>query len=199
MMMKTAILCAFALGLAVAAVAMPTAQITPGMVSMSVTTQSINRGADATSRIYEVGYGIKPALGLTMEVAKIGDIFGTSHLTSVYFRKEVLPGKKPRETDIRVAGYAGLTRLAVDEDFGDRSNRTGIAFGGIADYAARPELTFYGRAGVAFLEEELWTLDAGLSYEVRPNWFVTMGYRSYHIDGSSMGGPLVGATYHVTK
>lgn len=193
---KIALLCAAALSFASAAVAMPTAETVPGKISVSASAHSIHQGADAHSQIYEAQFGITPNLGVTAEVAKISEEAGRTDIGSVYFLRPIVPvaAKKPV-----VSGYVGVTWLAVKDMFGDRSEEAGPLIGAVADLPVRPGLSLYSRVGVAFLNEELWTLDFGLRYEIRPRWFISMGYRSYDVAGSSIGGFLVGATYTATN
>lgn len=173
--------------------AAPTANLTTGVARLSASAHSIDYGAEAHSQIYEAQYGINPNLGASLEVARISDVDGRTYIGTLYFQ---------RPFDISQAGarlstarYAGITHLFVEDNFDDSESNTGFTLGLIADYSICPELTVYGRAGIAFLDETLWTLDAGIRYEVRPQWFLSLGYRDYEVGGSSLGGFLAGATY----
>lgn len=162
----------------------------------SVYSHSIHDGADAHSQIFESRIDIKPELGIGLEAARISDVDGRTNIGNVYMRRPI-PLKDNKTA--RVEGYAGVSWLSVKDVFNDRSSDTGLSLGAIADFTIRPELTLYSRAGVAFLDEPLWTVDAGVRYELRPRWFLSVGYRGYDTNGSSLGGFLVGATYRATK
>jgi hypothetical protein len=193
---KQVILCAAALVLASAVSATPIVETVPGSISISAYAHSVHQGAQSHSQIYEADFGITQTLGVTAEVARICENEGRTDIGSVYFRRPVLTAS-PRKP--RLAGYGGVTWLAVKDRFGERSEKSGPMIGATADFPIRPDLTFYGRSGVAFLRKPLWTLDFGIRYEVRPRWFLSLGYRSYDVEGSSLGGFLVGATYRAAR
>ena len=198
MIARRALFCAAALALALARVgqAAPTAEVTPGAISVSASAHSIRQGADAHSEIYEAQFGITPNLGVTAEAARISDDEGRTHIGSVYFQRPITFAAPYKPC---LAAYAGVIWLDVKDRFGNRSEETGPAVGAIADLPVRPGLTFYGRASAAFLDNHLWTLDFGIRYEVRPRWFLSLGYRSYDVEGSSLGGFLVGAAYRAAQ
>lgn len=182
--------CGFAL--AGTTYAAPTAITGTGAISLSAYAHTIQQGADAGSQVFETDFGITPVLGITAELAKVRDADGNTDIGSVYARK---PIERLSSDRTHIAGYAGITWIAVKDRFGDKSEKTGPLVGAIADFTIRPELTFYSRAGVAFLEKPLWTIDVGLRYELRPKLFLSLGYRSFDVDGSSLGGFLAGMTY----
>jgi opacity protein-like surface antigen len=181
---------------AAAAFGASAAQLSPGEIDFSAFAHSIHQGADAHSQIFETRFGVTPKLGITTEFVSIEDVDGSTNIGNVYLSSPIQTRYSKKMT---VAGYAGLTWFAVDERFGGQKDKTGLSIGAAADYRIRPELTVYSRGTVAFLEKSLWTLDLGMQYEVRPKWNITMGYRGYDVDGSSIGGFVVGATYSVTK
>lgn len=172
--------------------ASPLASITPGTVSVSASAHSIHWGADAHSQIYELDYGINTHLAATTEVSHIVDAEGSATITSIYLRTPIILRRQPK---LSLAGYGGITKLSVTDNFDDTSSSTGITIGSVADYQLGQYVDLYGRAGVAFLEKPLWTFDAGIRYEVVPRWYLSIGYRGYNAAGSSFGGTLVGATY----
>lgn len=165
-------------------------------VDTSAYSHSIHDGADAHSQIFECKVDIKPELGIGLEAVKVSDADGRTHIGNIYLRKPV-PLKDNKTT--RLEGYAGISWLSVEDVFDQESSDTGFSFGAITDFTLRPELTLYSRLGVALLDEPLWTLDAGVRYELRPRWFLSIGYRGYNTNGSSLGGFLVGATYRAIK
>lgn len=185
-------LCAvFALAGAVA-VASPAAEIVPGQVSLSVSSHSIHHGADAHSQIFEGKADLNPNLGINAEVARISDVDGRTYIGNINLQRPIpIRGGN----NLHLAGYAGVSWLSVKDVFGEESNDAGLSVGAVADYELRPELNFYSRAAVAFLDDTLWTVDLGFRYELRPRWFLSIGYRGYDVSGSSLGGFLVGATY----
>ncbi|MEN6371437.1 MAG: hypothetical protein ABFD64_05425 [Armatimonadota bacterium] len=165
-------------------------------IDTSAYSHSIHDGADAHSQIFECQADITPELGIGLEAAKISDADGRTHIGNIYLRKPI-PLKNNKTT--KLEGYAGISWLSVEDIFDEESGDTGLSLGTIADYTLRPELTLYGRLGVAFIDDPLWTLDAGIKYELRPRWFLTIGYRGYNTNDSSLGGFLVGATYRAIK
>lgn len=182
--------------LARCALAVPTAEVVPGTIEVSAFAHSIHQGADAHSQVYEAQFGITPKLGVTAELARISDREGRVHIGSVYFRRSV-PSHVARKP--RLAGYAGVTWLDVDDRFAGKSEETGPTIGAVADLPVRPELALYGRSGVAFLDKTVWTLDFGIRYEVRPRWLLSFGYRSYDVEGTSLGGFIAGFSYTATR
>ncbi|MBI2842458.1 MAG: hypothetical protein HYX78_03580 [Armatimonadetes bacterium] len=185
---------AVAIGTVTGAFATPTAETVPGAISVSASAHSISQGADAHSQIYDAHFGITNKFGVTAEAARISEGPGKTHIGSVHFRRPIVPVRPGKPL---LAGYAGVMWLSVENQFGAKSEETGPSVGAVADLPVRPGISLYTRAGVAFLEEPLWTIDFGLRYELRPRWFLSLGYRSYDVDGSSLGGFLAGATYHL--
>lgn len=182
--------------LAAPAFGMPAADLVPGEVSLSVSAHSIHQGADAHSVIYEAQIGLTPKLVAATEWDRIEDNIGTTDIGRLYFQRPLLrhlPGRP------HVAALAGVMWLSVKDSFGEKSGRTGASIGATADLPIRHLMNAYSRASVAFLDKPLWTIDLGVRYEVAPNWLLSLGYRGYDIDGSSLGGFLVSATYNLRK
>jgi hypothetical protein len=184
--------CAVLLLSGIVAVAEPTPEAYAARVDASAYAHSIHNRADAHSQIFIGKADIKPDLGIGFEAARISDADGRTVLGNVYLRRPI-PLKDSKRT--YVEGYAGVSGISVKDIFDNRYDDTGLSFGAAADYNVSRDFTLYGRAGIALLDQSIWTLDAGLRYEVRPLWYLTMGYRGYVAGGSSFGGLLVGATY----
>jgi hypothetical protein len=180
-----------------AALAVPLTEITPGIIDTSASAHTIQFGADAHSQIFQLAYGITPKIGIAAELTNVGDDIGTTNISSFYLRTPV--SLRPADTKLKAAAFIGMTRLEVDKRYCDTESRIGPTFGAATEYKLRPELSLYAAGSAAFLEDSLLTFDTGLRYEVRPNWFVSLGYRSYDVGGSTMGGFLVGANYRTIK
>ncbi len=189
-------MCLSVLALTSAAGAVPAAYIAPGSLTVTASAHSIGRGADAASRIFELDYGINPNLGFSGEFAKVDDESGRTEINSILLTRPV-PMKS--SVGLRFSGYVGVTRLSVEDLADETSSSTGLTLGMAGSYPLRSDLSLYSRVGVAFLDSSLWTFDAGVNYEVRPNWDLSLGYRGYDIGGEAMGGFLAGAVYHFPK
>lgn len=174
------------------ALASPVAEIVPGQISISASSHSIHHGAEAHSQIFEGKADLNPDFGINAEFARISDVDGRTHIGNIGFQR-LIPHQG--NENLHLAGYAGISWLSVKDVFGDKSTDTGMSLGVVADYNFRPELDFYGRATIAFLDDMFWTVDLGFRYELRPKWFLSIGYRGYDVGGSSLGGFVVGATY----
>jgi hypothetical protein len=185
------------LGISVAASAAPLTEISPGIINASAAAHTIQFGADAHSQIFQLSYGITPKLGIATELTYVGDDIGTTNIGSFYLHTPVLLGLS--NSRIKTAAFAGVTRLEVDKRYCDIERQAGPAIGLSTEYKLRPDLSLYAAGSAAFLEDSLLTFDAGLQYEVRPDWFISLGYRSYDIGGETMGGFLVGANYRPSK
>lgn len=176
------------------AYAVPAAKPDQGKIDVSAYAQTIDFGADAHSYILEADYGIKPNLGITADLTRIGDSEGRSYIGSLYLRRPVYSDRKSKYT---IDALAGVTWVGVKDDFGNSSNSTGATIGVLSDYYIYPDLSVYGSASVAFLDEAFWTYDLGVRFAFTPRWFLTAGYRGYDADGG-FGGFLIGATYKIS-
>jgi hypothetical protein len=135
-------------------------------------------------------------MGMMAELARITDFAGTSEIGTVGVREAMKSTSWP---GVSIAGRAGVSWLTVRDRYGETHRRTGLSIGLEAERAAASGVSPYGRAVVAFFDKPLWTLDIGVRYELRPRWFLSVGYRSYKASGVTLGGATVGVTYKVFR
>lgn len=176
--------------------ASPIVDLPPGAISLSAAALSIKQGADAHSQSYELDYGLRNDISLSAEYTRVSDNLGFTSITSLTAQKFF---KLPNLQRLSMAGCGGVTRLAVSEMFSGKASKYGPIVGALADYKLNPKFTLYGSAEVSFLTREMWTLETGVRYEVRPQQYFTLGYRSYTVGNSTIGGGLLGATYTILR
>ncbi len=177
------------------AIAMPTAEVSTKTLRVSATAHTLESGADASSRIFELSYGVTPTIGIEAELARIADDFGKTSVANAYVK---LPLDTRSSSELKTSAYIGATMVRVDLHGLGAESRVGPALGIIAETPVAEYTTAYGRAGVAFLASTMFTFDLGIKYEIRPGWHLSTGFRGYTIGSSALGGFLAGATYTIS-
>ena len=167
-----------------------------GSAQISIASQTINSNAAAHSQIFRADFGLKPGIDIMSEVAIISDGEGSSELDRIGIVRRFAQSSSRR---LSLSGFTGITQLEVNDNYESTRSRIGIMFGLAADYEAHSLVKTYTSISVAQLAQALWTVDAGIKYSFRPNWELLLGYRTYSIGGSSLGGPVAGITYGIQR
>lgn len=170
--------------------ALQTGSVEKDSARLSVDWHFIEYGADANSYSLVAEAGLSDRFGLGLERTRISDGDGSITMGSLFGKRELY--ESPKNAGDAVSAYGGLRFLDGESTLVGDMQTGGIVLGLVGQKALSDKITLYGRAGVSFFNDTLAETEIAAGWNAYRNLELTAGYRTYFINGDSLGGFTIG-------